>query len=86
MIFLFALLQISAPLCRADSPIIPPAPGHPSEDRPKLPDYLPKEPDKGLNLPPSPGKPPSGPRSGGISFELKGVLFEGNTVFTDEVQ
>ncbi len=54
----------------------------PALDRPELPEYLPLNPDKNFTLPPVPKAHTQTPA--GILFELKGVDFEGNTVFTDE--
>jgi hemolysin activation/secretion protein len=54
----------------------------PSQSRPELPEYLPKTPEGEFVLPPAPV--PAKPVPGATTFELKGVLFEGNTVFTDD--
>ncbi len=71
-----------AAVCQAANGIIPPRSGQPGETRPELPDFLPAEPGKGLTLPPPPAH--AAPPAGEISFELKGAVFEGNTVFSDE--
>lgn len=54
----------------------------PGEDRPVLPGYLPEANGKPFVLPPAPVLPET--VSGGPTFELKGVVFEGNTVFSDQ--
>lgn len=79
---LSVFLLLFATVCQAGNGIIPPLSGHPGETRPELPDYLPAEPGKGLSLPPPPVQ--AEPPAGEISFELKGTVFEGNTVFSDE--
>jgi len=76
------LLFVSTALCRAGEPSLPFTTDHPVVDRLPLPDYLPDKPGKGLTLPP----PLVAPRSmaGGRAFELKGVAFQGNTIFSDD--
>ncbi|MGE0085224.1 MAG: ShlB/FhaC/HecB family hemolysin secretion/activation protein [Desulfococcaceae bacterium] len=79
---LFAFLLIFTTVCQAGNGIIPPPSGHPGETRPELPDYLPEKPGRGLTLPQPPVQ--AEPPAGEISFELKGLIFEGNTIFSDE--
>lgn len=54
----------------------------PSLERPELPDYLEQSPGKNFTLPPLP-KNRDNVFSSGL-FELKGVVFEGNTVFSHD--
>jgi hemolysin activation/secretion protein len=69
-------------VCRAEGPPAPIQTSHPVDDRLPLPDYLPEEPGRGLTLPSPPVAP--GSVAGGGAFELKGVLFEGNTIFSEK--
>lgn len=64
--------------------VITPGVERPSERRPELPGFLPQTPGPGVALPPAP--PPERPITpeGAASFELRGVVFEGNTVFPSE--
>jgi hemolysin activation/secretion protein len=54
----------------------------PAENQTGFPEYLPEKPETGFHLPPAPSGPDA--LAGGPGFKLKGVLFEGNTVFSDE--
>ena len=54
----------------------------PSQNRPELPGYLPEKPDQGFVLPPAPKIPPVTP--GARLFTLKRVVFEGNTVLSQD--
>lgn len=53
----------------------------PSQSRPDLPAYLPETPEGEFILPPAPASPKRAP--GIMTFELKEVLFEGNTVIPE---
>jgi hemolysin activation/secretion protein len=56
----------------------------PSANRPELPEFLPAKPGSGLSPPPVlEGERPS-VESSGTSFKLQGVVFEDNTVFSDQ--
>jgi hemolysin activation/secretion protein len=68
--------------CGAESISDPLDTRQPSQSRPDLPAYLPKTPTGDFILPPAPAAPK--PVPGAVTFELKEVLFEGNTVITDE--
>ena len=82
-IILFLIITIAAgAVCQAEEPLFSSQTGHPGDDRPLLPDYLPEKPGKGLILPPTPVAP--GSVAGGRAFELKGIAFEGNTIFSDQ--
>lgn len=59
-------------------------PDRPSAEFPQLPQYLPAESSPGLTLPTVPTAPLVNHSTSGPKFELKGVAFEGNTVFTTE--
>ncbi|MBF0235890.1 MAG: ShlB/FhaC/HecB family hemolysin secretion/activation protein [Desulfamplus sp.] len=52
-----------------------------NKDAPELPEYLPETQDKNFTLPPLPENRPDVP--GAVLFDLKGVTFEGNTVFSE---
>ena len=54
----------------------------PSQSRPELPGFLPETPDPGFVLPPAPKIPPVSP--GPRLFTLKRVVFEGNTVLSED--
>lgn len=78
---LIALLLMAAPFCLAEEG---PDSSHirqPGKDRPDLPQFLPKKPGKGLKTPRMPDQKEKGSIS--ATFELQGVVFEGNTVFSD---
>ncbi len=77
-----ACFLIAAPFGRAADRIITPDTDRPGDTRPEVPKYLPEKPAEGLELPPPPSPP--GRRADKESFELRGVDFEGNTVFSDE--
>ncbi|MCF8107614.1 MAG: BamA/TamA family outer membrane protein [Desulfohalobiaceae bacterium] len=59
-----------------------PFPRQPGKDQPKLPSYWTKKAEEGLRLPPAPAIPDR--YADGPGFFLEGVVFEGNTVFSDE--
>ncbi|MFH0726596.1 MAG: ShlB/FhaC/HecB family hemolysin secretion/activation protein [Pseudomonadota bacterium] len=78
---LFLLVSVS--LCSAEEISDRLDSRQPSQSRPELPEYIPKTPPEGgFVLPPAPTAPK--PIAGAAMFELKGVLFEGNTVLTDD--
>jgi len=81
IIHFFMIIIVATAICRAEEPTIPFSTGHPADDRPALPDYLPKKPGKGLSLPPTRVAPDTVAQ--GQTFELKGVDFEGNTIFSN---
>lgn len=80
---LFPLLLVAAQ-AQADGLVTPPTPTQPkpANERPGLPDYLPPDPNRSFTLPPAPRQPDTTP--GGASFLLKGVIFKGNKVFSNE--
>jgi len=78
----FIGLVNAAGVCRAQDPPELPRSGHPSDQRPKLPGYLPEKKISPLQLPPLPPAPDS--MATGPGFELKGLVYEGNTVFSNE--
>jgi len=53
----------------------------PNKEMPELPDYLPEKQDKNFTLPPLPESRIQTP--GKLLFELKGVVFEGNSLFSE---
>ncbi len=69
-------------VCRAENRFSPPLGEQPSKDRPELPEYLPDKEKGGIVLPPAPQIPDM--PVGASEFVLAGVVFEGNTVFSDE--
>lgn len=69
-------------LCTAEGIISQPETSQPAKNRPELPPYLPQQPHGGFTLPPAPTPREGVP--GGVVFRLKGVVFAGNTVFTDQ--
>lgn len=56
----------------------------PSARRPELPEFLPEAVEPGLSPPRGPEGEPRSVGPGGSSFELRGVAFEGNTVFSGQ--
>ncbi|MEA2060403.1 MAG: POTRA domain-containing protein [Thermodesulfobacteriota bacterium] len=81
-LFLLFMLIAAAAVCSADGLVEVPMMRHPADDRPQLPDYLPDKPGKGLTLPPAPSAPDT--IAGAPTFELKGLIFKGNTVISEE--
>lgn len=79
---LICCLWGSVGVCEAQMRVAPLITQQPGKDQPKLPQYLPEKAESGLELPPAPGTPDA--LAGGPEFELKGVVFEGNTVFSNE--
>jgi hemolysin activation/secretion protein len=80
-IFLIILgLNNAAGICLAQDNLKMPRSVHPSDERPELPGYLPEQKNTPLKLPPLPPAPDS--MAAGPGFELKGLVFEGNTVFS----
>jgi hemolysin activation/secretion protein len=59
-------------------------PERPSARRPELPEFLPAKPGSGLSPPPVLEGERLSVDSGGSSFKLQGVVFEDNTVFSDQ--
>ncbi|MBU4264329.1 MAG: BamA/TamA family outer membrane protein [Proteobacteria bacterium] len=81
--FVGGLLWAFSPAALAADGIAPGA-ERPGENRPELPGFLPETPRPGVVLPPAPPSQPPIPPGGGPEFELSGVTFEGNTVFSDQ--
>jgi hemolysin activation/secretion protein len=83
---LLGALLIAALSVPAREPLTPGSvlPERPSPRRPALPEFLPETPDSGFIPPPAPEdtRPLTAP--GGPRFVLRGVVFEGNTVFSEE--
>lgn len=83
----FAIGSMVAPLCEAVAQT-PPAGAidriRPSERRLEPPELRPETPPPRFELPPVPPAPEQAPLSRGPTFVLRGLRFEGNTVFTDE--
>jgi hemolysin activation/secretion protein len=80
--FSTSLLLICFAASGAD--VIAPGAERPGERRPELPEFLPDTPKPGVDVPPaSPAARPSAPGKLG-GFELRGVVFEGNTVFPNQ--
>lgn len=74
----YLLWLIFSPYCPAETTQDRLESRQPAQSRPELPAYLPKVPEGGFVLPPAPL--PSRPVPGAVTFDLKGVLFVGNTV------
>lgn len=75
-------LLFSVTVCRGADPSVQRGTQPPVKERPAPPEYLQKKPGSGFTLPPAPETPGTYPS--GAAFELADVVFEGNTVFTDE--
>ena len=75
-------LLVTTAVCHGTEPYVRHGTQPPVKARPTPPEYLQEKPDDGFTLPPAPETPKTFPA--GPAFELTDVVFEGNTVFSDE--